>query len=72
MCKHEMKKCPRCSTAFECKVGSVLLCQCTGIEFTDEEKSFIAKNYNDCLCRNCLLSIKQSFVKNATTLANLF
>ena len=59
MCKHEQKSCPRCQQAFECKVGDVLNCQCYGINFTTEEKTHIEGRYNDCLCRNCLLELKQ-------------
>jgi len=59
MCKHEQKSCPRCQQAFECKVGDVLHCQCYGISFTTEEKAHIERRYNDCLCRNCLLELKQ-------------
>lgn len=61
MCKHEEKHCPRCGAAFECKVGDVTNCQCYGIEMTVEEEAFIASNYNECLCRNCLLQLKQRY-----------
>ncbi|PSK95017.1 cysteine-rich CWC family protein [Taibaiella chishuiensis] len=55
---HETKSCPRCSAAFECKVGNVTACQCDGITFNDAEKDYIARNYADCLCRKCLLEIR--------------
>jgi len=58
MAHHEHKACPRCGAPFECKVGSILQCQCSGLTFTDEEKDYIAQNYRDCLCRACLLQIK--------------
>jgi len=61
MCKHEEKKCPRCNNPFECKVGDVMHCQCYGITFTTEEKAFIEERYADCLCRNCLLELKQRY-----------
>jgi hypothetical protein len=61
MCKHEEKKCPRCNNSFECKVGDVTHCQCFGITFTTEEKAFIEQRYSDCLCRNCLLELKQPY-----------
>ena len=55
---HETKSCPRCTAAFECKVGNVTACQCDGIIFNDTEKDYIARNYADCLCRKCLLEIR--------------
>lgn len=56
---HESKSCPRCALPFECKPGNITECQCFGLSFSDPEKMFIADNYADCLCRNCLLAIKQ-------------
>lgn len=61
MCKHEEKKCPRCGKTFECKVGNVNECQCNGILFNEEEKKFIGEKYNDCLCRDCLLELKNKY-----------
>lgn len=62
MQKHENKTCPRCGQVFECKVGDILKCQCFGIELTDEEQKFISKEYNECLCRNCLFQLKQRYI----------
>jgi hypothetical protein len=62
MCKHEEKSCPRCQQRFECKPGDVVHCQCYGIMLTTEERAFIEDRYNDCLCRNCLLDLKQRYV----------
>lgn len=62
MCKHEQKSCPRCQQAFECKVGDVHHCQCSGISFNEEEKAYIEGRYHDCLCRNCLQELKQRSV----------
>jgi len=62
MCKHEEKKCPRCNKAFECKVGTVSECQCNGISFNEEERKFIGEKYNDCLCRDCLLELKNRYI----------
>lgn len=61
MCKHEQKNCPRCGKGFECKVGDVTNCQCYGIELSIEEEAFITKQYADCLCRNCLLQLKNRY-----------
>src|SRR5690606_36048808 len=46
MIKHEIKYCPRCEAAFECKVGSILLCQCTTVHFEDEERDYINSQYD--------------------------
>jgi len=62
MCKHETKKCPRCQSSFECKVGDVTHCQCYGIAMNAEERAFLEERYGDCLCRNCLLELKQKDV----------
>lgn len=59
MACHETKYCPRCQAQFECKVGNVTECQCYGISFEEKEKEYIDRNYQDCLCRNCLLSVKR-------------
>ncbi|WP_462222560.1 cysteine-rich CWC family protein [Ferruginibacter sp.] len=61
MCKHEEKKCPRCNTAFECKVGDILKCQCYGIELSIAEEAFVKSKYSDCLCSNCLLQLKSRY-----------
>ena len=58
MCQHETKSCGRCHQTFECKVGNITQCQCNGIRFNEEEKTYITTNYIDCLCRECLLAIK--------------
>jgi hypothetical protein len=59
MCKHEEKYCPRCRGAFECKVGDITQCQCFGVGLTPEEKTFLEERYDDCLCRACLMELKQ-------------
>lgn len=59
MACHETKSCARCKSPFECKVGNILQCQCNGITFNETEKAFISENYQDCLCRECLLAIKR-------------
>ena len=61
-CKHEEKTCPRCGKNFECKVGDIVHCQCHGINFTKDATAFIGKNYDDCLCRECLLALNELMV----------
>jgi hypothetical protein len=62
MCSHEEKNCPRCSKKFECKVGSITECQCYGISLTAEENAFVKSRYDDCLCRNCLVELKNRYI----------
>ncbi len=61
MCEHEQKHCPKCSSPFECKVGSILLCQCMTVPLTQEERDFIASKYADCLCAACLKDMKSAY-----------
>jgi len=59
--KHEIQCCPRCKSSFECKVGSILLCQCTTVELNDEERDFIHRKYDECLCSACMKSLKSEY-----------
>lgn len=61
MIKHEIKNCPRCHEAFECKAGSITICQCTGIKLTREESDFINSLFDDCLCIECLKVLKSVY-----------
>ena len=58
MCKHETKVCASCNTPFECKVGNIAQCQCSGIRLSEEERNYLAANYTDCLCMACLQAIR--------------
>ncbi|AHF16273.1 cysteine-rich CWC family protein [Niabella soli] len=64
MCQHEDKYCPCCKQPFECKVGSILLCQCSQIKLTAAERDFIGEQYDDCLCSKCMLKMKERYHKN--------
>ena len=64
MCQHEHKHCPLCNNRFECKAGSILLCQCIKIEMGEQERNFITEQYQDCLCAACLKEIKADFHRN--------
>jgi hypothetical protein len=65
MANHENKNCPRCGGTFECKVGSILLCQCNGLAFTEQEWDYIRFTYTDCLCRKCLQVMKHEISTSA-------
>jgi len=62
MCKYEEKLCPRCQSRFECKPGNIASCQCYGLSLSIEEQAFIQERYEDCLCRHCLLELKQHYI----------
>jgi len=59
--KHEEKYCPRCREAFECKVGSILLCQCSEIRLNYEELEYLKSQYEDCLGANCMKELKAEY-----------
>ncbi len=54
----EDKLCRRCGASFECKAGSILLCQCAGVRLTDEELAHIQARFESCLCVKCLQALK--------------
>lgn len=59
--KHEEKRCPRCQCSFECKVGSITLCQCATIKLNDEERAYIRGSFHDCLCASCMEALKAAY-----------
>lgn len=61
MAEHEQKQCPRCLDSFECKTGSITLCQCHSVALTDDHHEYIHSQYNDCLCSSCLTELRRKF-----------
>lgn len=59
--KHETKRCPRCDAEFECKSGSILLCQCQTIYLSAEQTDFISEQFDDCLCVSCLQALRSEY-----------
>ncbi|SKB49005.1 Cysteine-rich CWC [Salegentibacter holothuriorum] len=59
--KHEEKYCPRCKTAFECKVGSIQLCQCSAVALDNKEREYIRELYENCLCAECMKVLKAEY-----------
>ena len=47
MPQHEIKTCPRCNQAFECKAGDIYHCQCREISLSDGEMAFLEGRYDD-------------------------
>lgn len=62
MCKHEEKLCPRCNAAFECKAGSIALCQCSAILLSVEERAYVESKFEDCLCVHCLHTLQKEYL----------
>jgi len=58
---HEQKQCPRCRRLFECKSGSILLCQCQTVVLDAGQLDYIASRYEDCLCSRCLLEVRSEY-----------
>ncbi|MEJ0103192.1 MAG: cysteine-rich CWC family protein [Bacteroidota bacterium] len=61
MCRHEQKYCPRCNDRFECKAGSILICQCINVALSEDERNYMQEKFCDCLCGNCLKEIKAEY-----------
>ncbi len=61
MCMHEEKQCQQCGNTFQCKAGSIVQCQCSSIQLTLEERAAIEKQFDDCLCINCLKELQAEF-----------
>jgi hypothetical protein len=61
MCEHEQVHCPRCMKSFECKAGSILLCQCMTVTLDHDEREYIAKAYDGCLCADCMKHMKAAY-----------
>ena len=74
MPKHEKKHCPRCESEFECKTGSILLCQCSQIEMTAEQLEYSCTQYNDCLCLSCLQNLRTEYntLSHSQKIKNIF
>ena len=60
--KHEQKNCPRCETAFQCKVGDIANCQCSQFTLNAGEIAFMEELYDDCLCITCIHELKRRYV----------
>lgn len=63
-CKHEQMACGRCGTVYECKVGSINLCQCMAVQLTEDQRQYIGSIFSGCLCANCLLALRTEYNVN--------
>ncbi len=64
MLRLDEKYCPRCRAVFQCKAGSISLCQCAAIELTIEEQNYIGGKFEDCLCASCINELKTEYRHN--------
>lgn len=62
MHKHEEKQCSRCNGFFECRAGNIIACQCSQVQLPEALADQVALDYQDCLCLNCLLELKEGHV----------
>ncbi|MDH5191326.1 MAG: cysteine-rich CWC family protein [Gammaproteobacteria bacterium] len=58
---HEQKQCQRCNRTFECKSGSILLCQCQTVMLSPDALSYIGGQFQDCLCAKCLRELRDEY-----------
>ena len=63
MARHETKTCVRCRRDFECKSGSILLCQCQTVVLSSAQLAWIAARYDDCLCCGCLKQLRGEYAQ---------
>ncbi|WP_426668782.1 cysteine-rich CWC family protein [Mucilaginibacter sp. McL0603] len=61
--KHEIVRCERCQSPFECKANSFTKCQCTKVQLTLNETQYISEMYDGCLCAGCLLELQREYSK---------
>ncbi len=61
MIRHEMKNCPRCGEEFECKTGSISICQCQAVSLTSQQADYIAARFDGCLCAGCLAALRAEY-----------
>ncbi|WP_080058502.1 cysteine-rich CWC family protein [Spirosoma aerolatum] len=59
--KYEHTACPRCGRLFECRVGSINLCQCQAVPLTDAQRQYVNSLYQACLCADCLLLLRSEY-----------
>ncbi len=59
--KYDNKNCSRCGKEFVCKSGNITQCQCFNVQLSKDELIFIKEIYDDCLCLDCLIKMKQIY-----------
>lgn len=54
--------CERCEQAFICNPSNIAACDCSKIQLSAEEMSYISNHYSNCVCNTCLLHLKDEFL----------
>ena len=62
--KHEIIRCDRCGTAFECKANKFTQCQCSTVQLTINEVQYVSEMYEGCLCASCLRVLQQEYIQS--------
>lgn len=68
MQKHEIVRCERCQSPFECKANSFTKCQCVKVQLTLNETQYVSEQYDGCLCAGCLLELQKEYRLSLKTL----
>lgn len=55
------KVCPRCGAAFNCQHDTIASCHCASVGLDTLQREFLKENYPDCLCHDCLMTVKNNF-----------
>ena len=59
--KHEIVRCERCQSPFECKANSFTKCQCAKVLLSLNETQYVSELYDGCLCASCLLELRDEY-----------
>lgn len=54
------KTCLNCGKSFECNSENITKCHCYSVKLSDNQLKQLKKDYNDCLCHDCLLKVVKS------------
>ncbi|WP_460995945.1 cysteine-rich CWC family protein [Spirosoma harenae] len=65
--KPEHTACPRCERSFECRAGSVNLCQCQPVQLTESQRQYIGSLFQGCLCADCLRTLQAEYGQLTTS-----
>ncbi|WP_162027187.1 MULTISPECIES: cysteine-rich CWC family protein [unclassified Lentimonas] len=53
-------KCPKCGQSFACCVEQGGKCWCARVALSPDARSYLASQYDGCLCPDCLKAINPS------------
>lgn len=56
------KICPNCNRIFECRNDNILECWCLEVSLSPVLREYIARNFEGCLCRECIENIDKSLI----------